>query len=270
MTSTSHWDETGLNPISDPPADFEDSDIDEAAELIKDWFFDNFEDPAQSTPYDSREGGYIYIHGGPYESRDIIENVFADSASQEVITAAIELVEHDGTSEWAPHASRVQGPDDDEVLYPEDIGANPRYLHHKLVRRIRVLEAALDALPPPHAPIGHNMPPEPIEYSPLTHGEVSELRKLLGTLKDQPPSPSVAPPEASRAITRIQELGKKIGSYMAEKADIFVTAAVKKVADNVVPLALVATFWSDLQSKLSEVIAIAVQWLETISRSAPF
>ena len=28
----------------------------------------NFEDPANETPYESSEGGYIYIWGGPYDA----------------------------------------------------------------------------------------------------------------------------------------------------------------------------------------------------------
>ena len=28
-------------------------------EVMRNWFFDNYEDPVERTPYESREGGYI-------------------------------------------------------------------------------------------------------------------------------------------------------------------------------------------------------------------
>ena len=33
------------------------------------WFRERFEDPVEETPYNSREGGYLYIWGGPYDAR---------------------------------------------------------------------------------------------------------------------------------------------------------------------------------------------------------
>jgi hypothetical protein len=29
--------------------------------IMRNWFYSNFEDPADNTPYESAEGGYIYI-----------------------------------------------------------------------------------------------------------------------------------------------------------------------------------------------------------------
>jgi hypothetical protein len=118
---TSAWDETQLAPLSPPPEDFDGLNVDEAVERITDWFFDNFEDPVQSTPYDGKEGGYQYIWGGPYEANDVIRNVFANVASKEVINAAIEAIEHDGL-EWVPNERRIQPPVDDWVdrYVPDD------------------------------------------------------------------------------------------------------------------------------------------------------
>ena len=80
-----------------------------AVGLIKDWFFENFEDPAHHTPRDS--GEFVYIWGGPYDARDIIENVFADTASDELINATIDEVEREGI-EWVPNSRRLQPPED--------------------------------------------------------------------------------------------------------------------------------------------------------------
>jgi hypothetical protein len=80
---TSAWNETQLDPLSPPPEDFDGLSVDEAAELIKGWFLDNFEDPVHSVSYISREGGYQYIWG-PYEADEVIRDLFADVASDEM------------------------------------------------------------------------------------------------------------------------------------------------------------------------------------------
>jgi hypothetical protein len=82
--------------FTDPPDDFTDLSVEEAAEVIKEWFFENFEDPAQMTPYNSADGGYQFIWGGPYDATDVIGNTFAESASEEIIEAAIEAVQSGG------------------------------------------------------------------------------------------------------------------------------------------------------------------------------
>src|SRR6202023_2465196 len=83
---------------------------DEAAEVIKEWFFTNFEDPVHETPRD--DGEFIYIWGGPYDGRDVIWEVFGDAASENAIEAAIRAVEAEGDN-WAPHGNRVQSPEED-------------------------------------------------------------------------------------------------------------------------------------------------------------
>jgi hypothetical protein len=45
---TSAWIDIQLDPLSPPPEDFDGLSVDDAAELIKGWFLDNFEDPVRS------------------------------------------------------------------------------------------------------------------------------------------------------------------------------------------------------------------------------
>lgn len=136
-----NWDEVQHDPLTLPPDDFEGMSIEDAVEKIKDWFFENFEDPVHSTPYISAEGGYQYIWGGPYSARDIIENIFADAASQELIDAAIEELESEGW-DWVPSSNRRQPPEEDE---PPSEDAST--LHAKMLRRIASLEEAMAQLP---------------------------------------------------------------------------------------------------------------------------
>ncbi|WP_421207670.1 hypothetical protein [Aeromonas enteropelogenes] len=55
------------------------------AELLRDWFFERYEDPANSTPYNSAEGGYLYIWGGPYDAVEVLSEEFEPWLPFEVI-----------------------------------------------------------------------------------------------------------------------------------------------------------------------------------------
>lgn len=67
-----------------------------------DWFRGMFDDPANEMPYESREGGFQYVWGGPYDAAEELGSEFGDIASDEVIDAAVSEVESDGIVEWAP------------------------------------------------------------------------------------------------------------------------------------------------------------------------
>lgn len=88
--------EPGVSPLSDPPS-LEGLDEDERVEAMVSWFLDNFEDPAQETPYNGREGGYLFIHGGPYEAQNYIPDAFPDATEEEHIEA-MDRIDADGPS----------------------------------------------------------------------------------------------------------------------------------------------------------------------------
>jgi len=77
----------------------------EQIEEIKEWFFKNFENPVDCLPYESKEGGYIYIWGGPYDAREEIENEFGGIVDENIIDeVASELEEI--TWEWSGNPDR--------------------------------------------------------------------------------------------------------------------------------------------------------------------
>ena len=76
-------------------------DHDAQFDVMRHWFFQNFEDPAESTPYESREGGYIWIWGGPYEAEEELQDEFGDIVGEEVINRLIKELERWGF-DWAP------------------------------------------------------------------------------------------------------------------------------------------------------------------------
>jgi hypothetical protein len=78
--------------------------------VMKTWFLQHYEDPAEHTPHESKEGGYIYIWGGPYESIEELEAEFGNLVSKEVIKKLSE--ELDKISEKWSGKPRQEGFDD--------------------------------------------------------------------------------------------------------------------------------------------------------------
>lgn len=77
-------------------------------EVMRTWFYSNYEDPVERTPYESAEGGYIYIWGGPYDPEEELQDEFDGLISDKVIEElAREL--RDISWEWTRH------PDYDDI-----------------------------------------------------------------------------------------------------------------------------------------------------------
>lgn len=215
------WDEPQLDPLTNPPEELMSLPIEEAVEKIATWFFENFEDPAESTPYETAEGGYQYIWGGPYNARDVIENVFADTASEKLVTAAIEAVELHG-HEWVPNGHRIQPPDDDA-----DSPQNTEAAFAEMHRRIQVLEESLEQIRP--AGLGHNNPPEPIEPTPLSSQEWASIQHAIAVLNSQPAIPQEAKISDIETAARTTEtLGIKVKDWLVDRANDFSSEAVKE------------------------------------------
>ncbi len=69
-------------------------------EIMKDWFLSNYKDPSECLPYESREGGYIYIWGGPYDASEELYRKFAGIISEQSIDELVEELE-EVTLEWS-------------------------------------------------------------------------------------------------------------------------------------------------------------------------
>jgi hypothetical protein len=72
----------------------------------------NYEDPAQRTSFVSAEGGYLWNHGGPYDARERLSDMFGSMVSEILIEEAAEEVEAEGITEWAS----TKGDDENELL----------------------------------------------------------------------------------------------------------------------------------------------------------
>ncbi|TVM15796.1 hypothetical protein DPQ33_13915 [Oceanidesulfovibrio indonesiensis] len=77
-----------------------DLSVEEQIEVMRYWFKKHYENPVDRMPYESKEGGYIYISGGPYDAREELSEEFQDMASQMAINKLVEELEEE-SMEWA-------------------------------------------------------------------------------------------------------------------------------------------------------------------------
>lgn len=88
---------------------------------MREWFTARYCDPAHETPYNGREGGYLFINGGPYDPADELHTRFGRIVPGEVIQeVANELVMEVG-DEWAP----IRNEPPDEYDYDERFALEP-------------------------------------------------------------------------------------------------------------------------------------------------
>ena len=113
--------------------------------FMEDWFRRRYEDPANSTPYDSGEGGYIYIWGGPYEADEVLHTEFDAVVPEDVINSLASRLAAE-SSDWAP----LDRSDDefDDGLY-EAISSNA-VARQTLAEAVAVIRALLAIEIPPH------------------------------------------------------------------------------------------------------------------------
>lgn len=77
-----------------------DLELDDQLRVMEEWFLDHFESPDEQTPWDSEEGEYVWIWGGPYDPREELEAEFADRVPDELIERLAEKLS-DQYHEWA-------------------------------------------------------------------------------------------------------------------------------------------------------------------------
>lgn len=91
-------------------------------DVMRNWFYENYEDPVNNSPYDSEEGGYVFIWGGPYDPQEQLQEMFTGIVPDKVID---ELAEHlsNIAAEWTDHtdASEI----DDYIT-----SASPSSIHY--------------------------------------------------------------------------------------------------------------------------------------------
>ena len=99
------------------------TNVNKQLEVMSQWFYANYANPIEDTPWD--DGAYIYIWGGPYDPEEELQQEFSGFVPDKVIARlANEL--RDISSEWTKHIIKPQYtpnlPYDDEHPLHDIIG----------------------------------------------------------------------------------------------------------------------------------------------------
>jgi hypothetical protein len=99
MSKSEYWDEDLKTSYT--AEEVQGFDLEAKKRIMEVWFRSNYEDPAERTPYESREGGYQWIWGGPYDANEVLGSEFSDIVDQELIDEVASELESECV-EWAP------------------------------------------------------------------------------------------------------------------------------------------------------------------------
>jgi len=109
-----------MSNASDPDLDGHDlSAEEEPVRVMVGWFRAHYESPAENTPYESAEGGYLYLDASaPYDAADVLLAQFPAAFDADV-ERAVEILEEDAhTTEWVKVAMDSD-PDADDDADPD-------------------------------------------------------------------------------------------------------------------------------------------------------
>jgi hypothetical protein len=250
-------------------------------EYMRYWFHRNFEDPVNETPYNSKEGGYLYIWGGPYDAGDELYNEFGSLVSEQRIEKVINEVEADGISDWAPgpdhpdhqeahrewEADRPQNEDLpveplDHIISQLEADVKPRYgdtieleLRRELIDRLSQLT---QAMVPPHGGIGHNNPPPDDENSSVI--VIDEVRDATTVISNELATPEPDALRVANATSRLKTALRWFGKKLDVAADSF-AKEVGGMAGKVAVAAAVVYVYPPLGELIADIVSRLVQWL---------
>ncbi|KDM65488.1 hypothetical protein ACIDI_103c00010 [Acidiphilium sp. JA12-A1] len=245
-------------------------------ELMIDWFGQNYEDPAERTPYDSAEGGYLWIWGGPHDARDVLYTKFGSLVSEGLIDEAAQEIEAEGTVDWASKPTRE---DYDETAPPDEPIAldvfldEPSAEYGTLAERsaraearaaVEQLRAALDQVRP--IGIGHNRPPASESEAAEDEGaNLDELRRAAAELSAElsKSKPTIA--FVKRWVAPLRNAIIATATWGAKKLDKAMDAAMT-TAGSIVGGGAVA-WLANLDPSLHHAFGAVVQWLEIAAKS---
>ena len=247
------------------------------------WFHGMFEDPAQETPYISREGGYQYIWGGPYEASHELGAEFGDIVSEEALKAAIAEVESNGIMEWAPgpghpdQKARMEEAMADDHEPPsttlEEIrnrlegGTTPQFgnaleagCRASLRGEIAKLRDLMERDGRVHGGIGHNQPPEHLALSVELIVEVKQtIEKIDSEVSKSSPSVE-AVVEATGRLERVL-------AWMGKRLEISVDAFLTKYWSTLGIAAALGTgvVLSPIGERVGRAFNAALEWLDAVT-----
>ncbi len=132
----------GSNFQSSSPFDPDDhwlktAEPDQQLIAMRAWFCARFCDPAHETPYNGREGGYLFVNGGPADPADELPDRFEGVVDDDLIQQVVDEMHIEVGEQWAPiRLDRPEDYDDYDDRFGLDVGGRAEPLM-KLRERLR-------------------------------------------------------------------------------------------------------------------------------------
>ena len=238
------------------------------SELMFQWFHENFEDPAVSTPYESAEGGYQWIWGGPHDAREELSSQFDGLVSEALIEEVATRIEENGLTDWAPVHNVEDWEDIDYSDEPASLDSfldepSPRYGtpadHEARARAKAALDQLRSALDKPRPiGIGHNRPPKELEPE-----EIKRLRPAISKLRAEFGKPDPAINFVKLWAKPLRDALIASGKWGARKFDKSVDAGMK-----VVGAGIGAWLLSQYGGPLHNAFNAIIEWLRIAANTA--
>ncbi|MEJ8563501.1 hypothetical protein QTO30_21190 [Yoonia sp. GPGPB17] len=257
---------------------------DDIAEMSKDqkirmmvsWFHAHFEDPAHRTPYESREGGYQWIWGGPHEANDEVQDEFGEVVEYEIMKEAIDEIESDGLLEWAPR-EQPGDYDDDGVLNGEIVDGDEEWppiivtsqspisepaARQDVAARLDELEALIQPLVSPQGMMGHNHPPEPLEVEhPCSREEWLALNEAVAAIREQTKAQEPDDAIVAEKTLTLGAVASKLAGWLKVRAEKGIDAAL--VACGTAAGASVVVNIQSIVDALGRTVQSVSTWIES-------
>lgn len=112
--------------------------------VMRRWFLDRYEDPANETPWDGEDKAYVFVWGGPYDPNHEIQDRFGGIVEFDTMWELIEELWREVGDEWAP--IEHEGVDYDDYvshLVVIDRSDPKRFMEERIAEIFSVLEAAV-------------------------------------------------------------------------------------------------------------------------------
>lgn len=195
-----------------------------AIETMETWFFEQFEDPQVETPRDSEDQSYIYPWGGPFETSNVLHGNFGSEYEESWIIAAVDRIERDGPTEWAPQSSGgfYEHPNDEEEL-----AASREQLTATALERLKALEAIVAELRPSEGRIGHNQPPGEVGRPPYDEEDSAAVIAVIDAARDVLAVPAPDAGALETTAGRFDGWGGAIVAWLGRKGDLAVDEFIK-------------------------------------------
>jgi len=259
------------------------------------WFWTFYEDPSAGMPHISKEGGFQYIWGGPYDAMEELFHEFDGTVSESRIREAAESVQSDGTYDWAPspehpnrRADREEFQAGDELSEalaagaseetPEEAlesvtemlksGSRPYYgaadeiaQRQDILARLAVAEAEIAKLKRKRrrkrpAARNHNNPPELLADE--EGDRLDDAEKAVVEIKGELAKEKPDAPKVASATARLFAFVKFGGKKIGEKM-------AEKVGEKIMDSSIVQSGLALLKEHVFKAAQKIVEWLTNIT-----